>query len=69
MHQELTHPAIIHMERTGYTCEYERPKTCCKCRKCGWNITVGEDYLDVNGDIVCTECAYDYMAQYKKVAE
>lgn len=37
------------------------------CQVCGHEICEGEDYYDVNGDIVCDNCNLEYMRQFRKV--
>jgi len=69
MHQELTHPTITHTERTGYPYGLEEhEESGHECQECGYVVLSGEEYHDVHGDIVCTECTYSYLAGHRQVA-
>ena len=69
MYQDMTHPAITQAERTGYPHGHEGPgESGHECLECGHAIVDGEEYQDIHGDTVCTECVYSYMAGFRKLA-
>lgn len=48
--------------------EWPEPKPILQCNCNGCDICEGEDYYDVNGDIVCEDCLKKYMRSFRRVA-
>lgn len=48
--------------------EYPEIEPYCQCDMCGEPIYDGEDYWDINGDIVCEDCLLEYMQCFKRTA-
>lgn len=40
-----------------------------RCEQCGEDIYEGEDIYDLEGVFLHEECLYEYMKDYRKVAE
>lgn len=38
-----------------------------KCCVCGCDVFDGEDHYEVNDDIVCDDCDFDYIRRFRKV--
>lgn len=48
----------------------DTPKVLCACDECGDEIYVGTEYFDFDGDIVCEDCASEYVRnRYRRLAE
>lgn len=38
-----------------------------ECCMCGYEIPVGEEFYDIEGEAVCDECGRDYLNRHRKV--
>lgn len=54
----LQHPDITAAERTGYPRGME-PQIFTTCDWCGAEIRIGDDYYNIHGEILCTQCVDD----------
>lgn len=58
---------MIHVP--DYKLQPEEANTYCICESCGCDIYEGEDYYYIDEVDVCDSCIWDYVRQFKKIAE
>lgn len=45
------------------------PKIYSECACCGTDILDGDDYYDINGEIMCENCAYEWLRDQRYTAD
>ena len=46
--------------------EYDEPTSQCKCNNCGEELFEGDEYYELDGEVLCRYCAEEWLDYHKK---